>query len=221
MLRLIVLLLSVVACLNVSASNNLTLLSDADFNEWEPQVFSGKSIYTQNEYKGRKALQAISNNAASGLVLKKKIDLSTTPYINWSWLVEKQLLELDERSKSGDDFVARVYVVIDGGFKIWQTKSLSYVWSSNQEKDVVWDNAFAGSKVKMMSIKGKDAKIGQWHEEKRNVYKDLIDVFGDQGSEAANLKTYKYIDVIAIMTDTDNSGQQAESYYGNIEFSAK
>jgi hypothetical protein len=40
--------------------------------------------------------------------------------------------------------------------------------------------------------------------EKRNVYQDLIDTFGDQGSEKANLKAYNYI---AIMTDTDNSGK--------------
>lgn len=205
----------------MNATTSLTLLNDASINRWEPQVFSGESIYTLCEYKGRKALQALSNSSASGLVLKKKIDLSTTPYLNWSWLVEKQLLALDERSKSGDDFIARVYVVIDGGFRVWKTKSLSYVWSSNQDQGVVWDNAFAGSKVKMMSVQGKDAKTGEWHEEKRNVYQDLIDVFGDQGSEAANLKTYQYIDVIAIMTDTDNSEKEAESYYGDIEFSAK
>jgi hypothetical protein len=48
----------------------------------------------------------------------------------------------------------------------------------------------------------------------------LIDIFGDQGSEQANQKAYKYIDIIAIMTDTDNSGKQAESYYGDIVFSA-
>jgi hypothetical protein len=221
MLRWFVLVLSVVTCLNVNASANLRLLHDADINGWEPQVFSGKSIYTLREHKGRKALQALSNSSASGLVLKKKIDLSATPYLNWSWLAEKQLLALDERSKSGDDFVARVYVVIDGGLRVWRTKSLSYVWSSNQDQGVVWDNAFAGSKVKMMSIKGKYAKTGEWHEEKRNVYQDLIDVFGDKGSEAANLKTYQYIDVIAIMTDTDNSEKKAESYYGDIEFSVK
>jgi hypothetical protein len=31
--------------------------------------------------------------------------------------------------------------------------------------------------------------------------------------------TRKRIDIIAIMTDTDNSEKEAESYYGDIEFS--
>jgi hypothetical protein len=220
MLRWTILLFSIIVCLNVTAATNLTSLSDKGIDRWEPKEFSGKSIYTIDEYKGRLALKALSHNAASGLVLEQKIDLTATPYLNWSWLVEKTLLQLDERSKNGDDFVARIYVVIDGGFMVWKTKSLNYVWSSNQDKDLVWDNAFAGSSVKMMSVRGKEAQQGQWYQEKRNVYQDLIDIFGDKGSEQANQKAYQYIDIIAIMTDTDNSGKQAESYYGDIVFSA-
>jgi hypothetical protein len=220
MLRWTILLFSIFVCLNVTAATNLTSLSDKGIDSWEPKEFSGESIYTIDEFKGRLALKALSHNAASGLVLEQQIDLTATPYLNWSWLVEKTLLQLDERSKNGDDFVARIYVVIDGGFMVWKTKSLNYVWSSNQDKDLVWDNAFAGSSVKMMSVRGKEAQKGQWYQEKRNVYQDLIDIFGDQGSEQANQKAYQYIDIIAIMTDTDNSGKQAESYYGDIVFSA-
>lgn len=220
MLRWTILLVSIIVCLNVTAATNLTSLSEKGIDSWEPKEFSGESIYTIDEYKGRLALKALSHNAASGLVLEQQIDLTATPYLNWSWLVEKTLLQLDERSKKGDDFVARIYVVIDGGFMVWKTKSLNYVWSSNQDKDLVWDNAFAGSSVKMMSVRGKEAQKGQWYQEKRNVYQDLIDIFGDKGSEQANQKAYKYIDIIAIMTDTDNSGKQAESYYGDIVFSA-
>jgi hypothetical protein len=69
---------------------------------------------------------------------------------------------------------------------------------------LVWDNPFAGSIVKMMSIQTKESQTSKWYEEKRNVYQDLIDTFADQGSEKANLKAYNYI---AIMTDTDNSGK--------------
>ena len=219
MLRWLVFLFSVIVCLSVNASINLTALDDHGFQQWKPKVFSGESIYTIAEYKGRLALKALSDNSASGLVLKKKIDLTITPYISWSWLVEKTLGRLDERSKSGDDFAARIYLVIDGGLMIWKTKSLSYVWSSNQNKGLVWDNAFAGPSVKMLSIRGKKSKKGSWYEEKRNVYNDLVNTFGDKGSEQANRKAYKYIDVIAIMTDTDNSGKSAESYYGDITFS--
>lgn len=221
MLRWLFVLINIGVCLSVSAASNLTSLNDDGIRNWQPEVFSGETIYSVIQYKGRIALKAISDNSASGLVLRKRIDLLETPYINWSWLTEKKLPLLDEQSKAGDDYVARVYVVIDGGLMFWKTTSLSYVWSSNQSKDKVWNNAFAGSNVKMISIRGKDAKTGHWFSEKRNVYKDLIEYFGDRGSEQLNLKAYRYIDIVAIMTDTDNSGSKAESYYGDIKLSVK
>ncbi|MFT7560499.1 MAG: hypothetical protein ACI93R_002419 [Flavobacteriales bacterium] len=220
MRRWIVIFLSLVVCVNVSASANLTSLISNGIHEWESKVFSGESIYTVREYKGRIALQVLSKSSASVLLLKRNIDLTITPYIRWSWLAETMLFGLDEHSRDGDDFVARIYVVIDGGAMMWKTKSLNYVWSSNQDKAIIWDNAFAGSKSKMMSVRGKESKQGVWYEEKRNVYKDLISAFGDKGTEEANLKAYKTINVVAIMTDTDNSGEEAESYYGDIVFSA-
>jgi len=219
MLRWMFIILSGTVCLNVNAATNLTSLNDNGIKQWQSEILSGESIYTIEKYKGRLALKALSHNSASGLVLKKRIDLIKTPYLNWSWLAEKTLLALDERSKSGDDFVARIYVVMDAGFMIWNTKSLNYVWSSNQDKGLVWDNAFAGSSVKMMSIQGINSEKGRWYQEKRNVYQDLIDTFGDKGSADKNRETYQYIDIIAVMTDTDNSGKEAESYYGDITFS--
>lgn len=218
MLRSLYLLMSLVLSLSVSASGNLTALQDKGIHKWAPKIFSGQSVYRVEEYKGRIALQAVSDKTASGLVLEKRIDLSLTPYLNWSWLVEKQLIGLNERSKQGDDFVARIYLVIDGGLIFWRTKSLNYVWSSNQVKGLIWDNAYAGSNVRMMSVRGNESNTSQWYEEKRNVYNDLIQAFGDKGSDEKNKKAYQYIDVIAIMTDTDNSGKQAESYYGDIIF---
>ena len=221
MSKLIFVLLSFLLCVSAQAVTNLTALSEQGIEQWQAKEFSGKSIYSVEQYKGQMALKAISQNSASGLVLEKKIDLIATPYLNWSWLVEQTLSPLDERSKAGDDFVARVYVVIDGGFMVWNTKSLNYVWSSNQDKGLVWNNAFAGSSVKMMSVRGQQSQRGQWYEEQRNVYQDLIDTFGDKGSQKANRKAYQYIDIIAIMTDTDNSGKDAETYYGDIIFTEK
>ncbi|MDB4002434.1 DUF3047 domain-containing protein, partial [Oceanospirillaceae bacterium] len=106
------------------------------------------------------------------------------------------------------------------GVLVWKSRSLNYVWSSNQDEGLVWDNPFAGSRVKMMSVKGKHSNTNQWYQEQRNVYADLIATFGDKGSEAANRKAYRYINVIAIMTDTDNSDSKAQTYYGDLIFSA-
>lgn len=207
--------------LNASADNNVTDLNNNAVQKWEHKVFAGETSYSIVNHKGKRALKALSDGKASGLLLKSRIDLQKTPFISWSWLAEKNLPQFNERIKSGDDFVARVYVVIDGGLIVWNSKSLSYVWSSNQSKGQVWNNPFTGSKVKMISVRGKEDKLGQWQNEKRNVYQDLIKYFGDKGSENTNLNAYRFIDVVAIMTDTDNSKSKAEAYYGDVIFSAK
>lgn len=203
-------------CFNAIASINVTSLANNGIKQWQEESFVGNSTYNVVEYDNRTVLKAQSDGSASGLVLKKRIDLLKTPYINWSWLTKNKLPAFDEKSKSGDDYVARVYVVIDGGWMIWKSQSLSYVWSSNQNAGQVWDNAFVGEKVQMISVRGKQAKVDQWYTEKRNVYQDLIDYFGDKGSDKKNQTAYRYIDVIAIMTDTDNSRSKAESYYSDI-----
>ena len=206
---------------NTGSKNNVTDLNKNKVSQWEHKIFEGQTAYSIVNHKGKRALKAQSAGKASGLFYKERIDLKKTPFMQWSWLAEKKLKQFNEQSKSGDDFVARVYVVIDGGMAVWNSKSLSYVWSSNQAKGQVWNNPYTGSKVKMLSLRGKGESLGQWKNEKRNVYKDLIQYFGNKGNDNANQKAYRFIDVVAIMTDTDNSKSTAESYYGDITFSAR
>ncbi|GEA49810.1 hypothetical protein VIN01S_06140 [Vibrio inusitatus NBRC 102082] len=203
------------------AQLNITDIAQGGMEAWKTKDIATPTRYNVTDYQNRPAIHARSDNAASGLVLNKRIDLLDTPYMNWSWLVKQSLPELQETTKQGDDFAARVYVVIDGGMRFWNTKSISYVWSSSPISDKVWDNPFAGANVKMLAARGSESISKQWYDEKRNIYQDLIDYFGDKGSDKANQKSYRYIDMVAIMTDTDNSGTHAESYYGDIVFSSR
>jgi len=199
-------------------AENITDFNNASPTGWKTKAFVGETTYNLVEKDNQTVLKATSHASASGLIFEQKIDLQKTPYINWQWLTENQLSAIDEQSKSGDDYVARVYVVIDGGFALWKTKALTYVWSSNQPKGHTWDNAFAGDAVKMLAVRGSEAKTNTWYTERRNVYNDLIAQFGDQGSDEANLKKYRHIDATVIMTDTDNAGGTATAYYGDIIF---
>jgi len=218
--RFLMVLFAMTITLAVNA-NNITNLASNGVQQWEHKVFAGQTKYSIVNHKGQRAVKAQSNGAGSGLFLKKRIDLQKTPFINWRWLVEQKLSGLNERQKKGDDYIARIYIVIDGGIAVWKSKSVNYVWSSNQARNQVWNNPFAGNKVKMISVRGKDDTLGQWFSEKRNVYQDLIKYFGDKGSAKANLNAYRFIDAVAIMTDTDNSKKKAESFYGDVVFSAK
>lgn len=193
----------------------------SDLSTWQSKSFSGETQYQWVTQDDKAFLQAISNASASGLAKEQRIDLFETPYLNWSWYTESLLSSLNETQKSGDDYVARIYVVIDGGWQFWNTISLNYVYSSQQTVGDIWENAFAGDNVMMLAVQGKNNSAKNWYQNKRNVYQDLIRFFGDKGSQQENEAAYRYIDAVAIMTDTDNSEQKAVSRYGDIWFSAQ
>jgi len=183
-----------------------------DVTGWEAKVFSDETQYTLEKQGLISVLKAVSKGTASGMIKEVQVDLKKTPYMNWRWRTDSRLDGLDERQKSGDDYVARVYVVVSGGLFFWRTLALNYVWSSNQEKGASWPNAYAGENAMMLALRsGKDARA-TWVTEKRNVYEDLQRYFG---------KEIQTIGAIAVMTDTDNSEGQAVTYYGDIYFTGE
>ncbi len=201
--------------IDVFAENNnihIGFFSSGKLDKWETKIFSGATDYKIVQLDDTLVLKAESHSGASGLFKEQKIDLRKTPYLNWRWRIENQLLNIDEQSKSGDDYSARVYVIVSGGWEFWKTKALNYVWASNAPKGKIWPNAFAGNSAIMIAIRSNTDEIQSWHQEKRNIMQDLKDQFGAD---------IRHIDAVAIMTDTDNSKGDATAYYGDIYFSAQ
>lgn len=177
---------------------------------WEHKSFKGETDYRLQTIEGVTALSANSRAAGSGLFKERRIDLAQTPYLNWSWRIGNRLTGLNEQSKAGDDYAARVYVVVKGGLAFWQTKAINYVWAGNSKKDSIWPNAFAGDHAMMLALRGPEAPLNSWQHEKRNVLADFKQLFGEG---------IRYIDAVAIMTDTDNSNGQVSAAYGDLWFS--
>lgn len=198
-----------------SVSADTSRLAVGDFSSgslagWKPKSFKGTTLYTIELLDDVRVLRAKSDQAASGLFKEQRIDLQKTPYLNWRWRIENRLGKIDEQSKSGDDYAARVYVVVSGGWAFWRTRAINYVWAGNSPKGKVWPNAFAGSNAMMIALRSADDQTATWYQEKRNVLRDLEAQFGEP---------IRYIDAVALMTDTDNAGGSAEVYYGDIYFS--
>lgn len=206
---------------NPALTTDITIghFSQGDLTGWEEKEFSGQTDYqivtdtstSANTGKAKKILKANSNNSASGLFKEQRIDLQKTPYLHWSWKTQHLYSGLNEVKKEGDDFVARIYIVIDGGMFIWKTKALNYVWSSSFKENEFWPNPYTSNAI-MFAVESGTKNIGKWVKYKRNVSVDLQKVLG---------KEVRYIDAIAVMTDSDSSGQQATTYYGDIYFSAE
>ncbi|MEC4747217.1 DUF3047 domain-containing protein [Methylomicrobium sp. Wu6] len=185
--------------------------SSGSLRDWETQSFKGQTQYRLVEQNGMKVLKADSIASASGLFRKQRIDLTKTPFLNWRWRIENRLGKLNEQSKPGDDYAARVYVVIESGLAFWRKKALNYVWASTSPKGRIWPNAFAGEHVMMLALRSSSDDVATWYDEKRNILDDLRKQFGED---------IRFIDAVAIMTDTDNAGGRATAYYGDIFFSA-
>ncbi len=185
--------------------------SKGRLNGWEEKEFAGLSSYQLKKLNGKTILEAEAKASASGLFKKVQVDLKKYPYLNWNWRIEKRHPRLEETSKKGDDYSARIYVVVDGGLLFWKTIAINYVWSSSQPVGSKWPNAFAGKNAMLLAVRSGDDQISTWYAEKRNVYQDFKKIFG---------KEIRYIDAIAIMTDSDNSGGEVKAYYGDISFSA-
>ena len=187
--------------------------ASGDKSGWEEQEFKGKVKYSVVKVgNGAHALEARSSDAASGLHKKISVDLEKTPYINWTWRVTNTLKGVDETTKKGDDYPARIYVILSGGLLFWKTQALNYVWSSTERPtDASWPNAYTSSVIMVAADSG-NSKAGTWVTHKRNLREDIKRHLG---------KDVKHVDAIAVMSDTDNSGQSATAYYGNIFMSSE
>ena len=154
-------------------------------------------------------LQADADAAASALLKKIQVDLNQTPYLNWSWRIEKAIDAVDEQTKKGDDYAARVYVIVKRGLTPWKVNALNYVWSSHVQPPEYWPNAYTNKAI-MVPLRNQNDN-SEWKSEKVNVKQDFKKYFGIDVDR---------IDAVAIMTDTDNSQLHAIASYGDIFFTA-
>lgn len=212
MKKLFTAFLMVLAIQNAAAESRLPLgeFSSNQLDGWEKKSTEGETQYQLETMGNLTVLKANSQASASGMFKEQRIDLEKTPFINWSWRIANRLDGLIEQSKAGDDYAARMYVVVKGGLAFWQTKAINYVWASNTAKETIWPNAYAGEQLMMLALRGPEAALNVWHTEKRNVRADLQKLFGED---------IHFIDAVALMTDTDNSHGQASAFYGDIWFS--
>ncbi|HBV20692.1 MAG TPA: hypothetical protein DEF07_03105 [Nitrosomonas sp.] len=190
---------------------DIARFSQGDLSGWQSKVFAGETFYVLEREAERMVLRADSSAAASGLYREVSIDLNKTPILNWDWKVDNILTGNDERTKAGDDYPARIYVVFSGGVMFWRTRAINYVWSNKQPVDSNWFNAFTKN-AGMIAIQSGSGHIGRWMNESRNVLADYRRLFGEEPGA---------VDAVAIMTDTDNTGGTATAWYGDIWFAAQ
>jgi hypothetical protein len=180
---------------------------------WATRDFRGHTIYALAADAQGKVLAAECRNSASAYYRAMKVDLARTPVLHWSWRIERPYGELDERKKSGDDYPARVYVVVRDGPMAWQVRAVNYVWSSRQPAGASWSSAYTRRNVMIALRSGAPAAENNgWQSESRDVRRDFKAAFGRDAG---------IIDGVAVMTDCDDSHGTGKAWYGDIWFAAR
>jgi hypothetical protein len=197
---------------------------------WKPLTF--KKVEKHTTYSLVKdgestVVKAVSAASASGLTREIRINLKEYPIVQWRWKVTNVLKKGDVAKKEGDDYPARLYITFEydaskvSFFKKAQYEAvrllygqypplgaLNYIWESKAPKGTVVPNPFT-DQAKMIVVESGADRLNQWASEERNVYEDYKKAFGEEPP---------MISGVAIMTDTDNTGESATAYYGDIVF---
>ena len=199
---------------------------------WERMIFEKISKHTEYrlvEENGLTVVRARSEAAASGLTRKVSVDLAQYPMIQWRWKVLNVIEKSDVRTKKGDDYAARIYITFQydpdrvGFLKKAKYKvgrllfgdipiaAVNYIWESKAPVGTIVDNAYTDF-VKMIVVESGAERVGEWVQEERNLYEDYVRAFGEEPP---------LVNGVAIMTDTDNTGEKATAFFGDIFFKKK
>ena len=168
-----------------------------------------KTVYSIGSNENGNYLKAVAENAGSGLGKEIKIDLNKTPFINITWKIEQDLSGINEKTKKGHDFAARVFAVKKTGATPLSNRAINYVFSSNVEVGENWPSPYTKKSIDNVLSTTKE-NLNKWVTVKANVKEDFKK-FHDLNVDE--------LDGLAIMSDTDNSKLKSVAFYQNIYFS--
>jgi len=87
-----------------------------------------------------------------------------------------------------------------------KTPAICYVWANKLPKGEYIASPFATYIFTVAADSGEEL-AGRWTFHQRNIYEDYKRFFGEEPTETG---------AVALMTDTDNTGESAVGYYGDI-----
>lgn len=226
----IIISLAIVAMTGLVTAGDVLFREDFDsLDQWRPLEFPKIKQHTKYSIfrdSDGSYLQAESNASASGIVFKKEFNVYEFPMVRWRWRVSNVYKKGNAREKSGDDYPMRVYIIFkyDPDLASFTKKikyglakkiygeyppdsSLNYIWANRDHGQDILINTYA-DEARMIVLRTGDEHAGKWIAEERNIVDDYHRAFGEAPPAIASL---------AIMSDSDNTGERATSYVDYIE----
>lgn len=197
------------------------------WRRWSISKLKKPTTYQLVDYNGRTVVEARAEASASGLIHKVDIDPREFPLLAWQWKAMSLIKTADNRAKHLEDSPVRVVVTFAGDIdslpfnermffdnvKLITREqlpyaTLMYIWENKAPVNSVLPNLHT-SRIKMIVAESGDTKVGQWQDLMRNVYEDYKRAFNEEPGRITS---------VAVMTDTDNTGESVQAFYGDISF---
>jgi hypothetical protein len=198
--------------------------------QWEPLILMRKKKPTEyamahDQELNRMVLHAYADKASSGLRHEVNIDPLQQPWLSWSWKVGSLIKTADNTQREMEDSPVRIVLAFDGDKNKWSFMdtilfdtaklvsghefpyaTLMYIWENKTPKETIIANTRTG-RIQMLVAESGPANVGKWMSYQRNIVDDYVKAFGEQPGRLIG---------IGVLTDTDNTEQQVQSWYGDI-----
>lgn len=174
------------------------------------------------EQDGRLVLRIQAAAAAGGLLYPLELPGERPWQLSWQWRSEQRLEQARFATREGDDYVARVYVLLDYPLEsltfVTRQKlrlartffdpdlpaaTLSYVWDNRKAPGSHARSAYSET-VEMRVLRGPEAPLGQWLAESRDLRSDAIAAFGSAPRRILG---------VVFAADSDNTGERVDSSF--------
>ena len=195
---------------------------------WQPLTFPGvakRTDYRLVDDGGTTVLRADARGGGSGLMHRGETDPRSHPILAWRWKIARVVEGSDATQKYGDDYAARVYVMFKheparvsaldrSKYALMRLfygehpphAGLVYVWDNRLPPGTVLASPYT-DRLRMIVVRSGNAAAGRWLSEERNVLDDYRRAFGEEPPAIAG---------VAVMTDTDDTGESVTAWFGDI-----
>lgn len=184
------------------------------------------SIYTMERQGDESYLKTESSASSSAIVFTKSFNVFDYPRVKWRWKIGNVYAKGNSQEKAGDDYPIRVFIMFkydhDKASFLGRIKhrlgksifgveppysSLNYIWASRKHSTDIITNPYSAD-TKMIVLQSGGENAGKWMEEDVNIIRDYRRAFGEAPPATAQ---------IAIMNDSDDTGEKSVSFIDYIE----
>ena len=192
-----------------ASAEQITLLANGDMRNWQYETY-GNLPETTYQANAKDGLLADNNgNGASGYIMHKAIDLQKTPWLHMRWRVDESAPNLQEKTKAGDDFALRFYLVTQNGIRY---RTLNLVYAQNAAANDSWQSPYSNflSDVRLFVMaSAQDSNKEKWQSSSLNVGEIWRQQFGRDDT----------IKLVGLMTDGDNTNIRMKARYDLVVLS--